>query len=159
MLEFGQNWGWMGEENGAEFYAKEGFKIISFDIFRDNSCAAKIVREGNIIYALLNGKVGVAKCCPEDTFNFDFGRRLAIARLFEDKQTEDLLLRNNFWDGVKIDTKVIVQEFGKKDRRAYFSCYIDGSIYLFPNGKSSFTTGATEPLEDISPEDVRLYEE
>lgn len=48
-----------------------------------------IYRKGNDVIALdkANNKKAVARCNPEDTFNFETGARLAFERLFEAKKT------------------------------------------------------------------------
>lgn len=45
-----------------------------------------------ITVAMQGNKVGIAKCCPTDVFNLEFGKALAKARLEEDTTEEKFLL-------------------------------------------------------------------
>lgn len=51
---------------------------------------------GNTVVAFCfkNGelKIGKAKCCPGDAYNYNFGRALAAARLYGDRKLERALL-------------------------------------------------------------------
>lgn len=46
-----------------------------------------IIRHGHKVVAKYGEKVGVAKCNPEDEFNFEVGAKLALERLFETTST------------------------------------------------------------------------
>lgn len=46
-----------------------------------------ITRHGDKVVAKFGEKVGVAKCNPEDEFNFEVGAKLALERLFEKSST------------------------------------------------------------------------
>lgn len=46
-----------------------------------------ITRHGDKVVAKFGEKVGVAKCSPEDEFNFEVGAKLALERLFETPST------------------------------------------------------------------------
>lgn len=46
-----------------------------------------ITRHGDKVVAKFGEKVGVAKCSPEDEFNFEAGAKLALERLFETPST------------------------------------------------------------------------
>ena len=46
-----------------------------------------ITRHGNKVVAKYGEKIGVAKCSPEDEFNFEVGAKLALERLFETTST------------------------------------------------------------------------
>lgn len=61
-----------------------GYKVINFDDLRKNECIV-IYRKDNEVIALdkSTGKKAVAKCSPEDTFDFKTGAKIAFDRLTE----------------------------------------------------------------------------
>ena len=44
------------------------------------------------------------------------------------------------WSKVQVDTKILVSEDGEDWYRRYFAKYENGSVHVFPDGRSSFTT-------------------
>ena len=64
------------------------WKLTPAKLFLDNTeTKIEVFQSGKAVIALkkVGGKVvakGVAKCCPEDTFDFDYGAKLALDRLY-----------------------------------------------------------------------------
>lgn len=60
------------------------------------------------------------------------------------------------WSKVPVDTKVLVSDNGEYWARRYFAEYVNGEVYVFTDGRTSFT------IEDdaiISWKYTKLYEE
>ena len=67
--------------------------------------------------------------------------------VIEDNLTLDEILQMDFeeivdvdWSKVSVDTKILVSEDGEDWYRRYFAKYENGSVHVFPDGRSSFTT-------------------
>ena len=67
--------------------------------------------------------------------------------VIEDNLTLDEILQMEFeeivdvdWSKVQLDTKILVSENGIDWYRRYFAKYENGSVHVFPDGRSSFTT-------------------
>lgn len=100
----------------------------------ENDTTTRIVVQQPYIYALKNGKVGLAKCHKDDTFNPIFGKGLAIARLEGDKEKEDELLGVVDWSKVRRNAKVRVNGLNR-----HFYTYRGEVVYCYPKGKSEWT--------------------
>lgn len=62
---------------------KKGWEVITYkEYFKREVETITINRYGNKVVAKYGNKVGVAKCNPEDEFNFETGAKLAFERLF-----------------------------------------------------------------------------
>lgn len=71
--------------------------------------------------------------------------------VIEDNLTLDEILQMEFeeivnvdWSKVQVDTKILVSEDGKDWYRRYFAKYENGSVHVFPDGRSSFTTEVSD---------------
>ncbi len=65
----------------------------------------------------------------EDMFNLD-----EIVRMdFEEIVDVD-------WSKIPVDTKILVSDDGKLWYKRHFAKYENGSVHVFPDGRSSFTT-------------------
>ena len=67
--------------------------------------------------------------------------------VIEDNLTLDEILQMDFeeivdvdWSKVSVDAKVLVSEDGKDWYKRHFAKYENGSVHVFPDGRSSFTT-------------------
>ena len=65
--------------------------------------------------------------------------------VIEDNLTLDEIVHMDFkeivdWSKVTVDTKILVSEDGEHWVRRYFAKYENGSVHVFPDGRSSFTT-------------------
>lgn len=67
--------------------------------------------------------------------------------VIEDNLTLDEILQMEFeeivdvdWSKVSVDAKVLVSEDGKLWYKRHFAKYENGSVHVFPDGRSSFTT-------------------
>lgn len=116
-----------------------GYKGVEIALERETIV---IYRKGNDVIALdnANDKKAVARCNPEDTFDFETGARLAFERLFE----KEALL----------NTKIV---FGNGD-----SVFKPGRIYEIIGGKIISPYGANEeyPIGETrfhSIEEVKEY--
>jgi len=60
------------------------------------------------------------------------------------RNLKDMDIKEEFltWLNVDVDTPILVSDDGKNWKRAHFKEYIDGDIFAFANGKTSWT--ATE---------------
>lgn len=87
-----------------------------------------IYRKGNETIALdkRTGKKAVAKCCPEDTYNFDTGAKLAFERLNEN--VSFTLLCINTYKSFDMCTR--------------------GKVYKFINGRTKWDDGNTSSYYD-----------
>ena len=62
---------------------RKKWKIVTYkEYFNSENQTITITRYGNKVVAKYGNKVGVAKCNPEDEFNFETGAKLAFERLF-----------------------------------------------------------------------------
>lgn len=61
-----------------------------------------ITRDGNKVIAKYGDRVGVARCCPEDEFNFETGAKLAFERLFEAKADVKIVKQSTYKPGDKV---------------------------------------------------------
>lgn len=48
------------------------------------------------------------------------------------------------WSKVSVDTKVLVSDNGKLWYKRHFAKYENGSVHVFPDGRSSFTTEVSD---------------
>lgn len=101
-------------ENNTEF----------FELVPPSEHRIEILVEGNKVIAknLISGKVGIAKCSPEDTFDFLTGATLALERLME---------KESLYTG-----KVVCVEEHKPGK-----CTTKGRIYEIVNGEFVFDDG------------------
>ena len=67
--------------------------------------------------------------------------------VIEDNLTLDEILQMDFeeivyvdWSKVSVDAKVLVSDNGKLWYKRHFAKYENGSVHVFPDGRSSFTT-------------------
>lgn len=67
--------------------------------------------------------------------------------VIEDNLTLDEILQMEFeeivnvdWSKVSVDAKVLVSDNGKLWYKRHFAKYENGSVHVFPDGRSSFTT-------------------
>ena len=66
------------------FYKIKGNEYTWSDkMFEDAGRYIIIAEDSNKVIAKMDGKVGIAKCSPEDEFNFFVGAKLALERLEE----------------------------------------------------------------------------
>lgn len=74
-----------GDRNrGSKWYVNpEYFDLVSSD-------EITITRHGNKVVAKYGKNVGVAKCSPEDEFDFAIGAKLAFERLMQTKKPEEI---------------------------------------------------------------------
>lgn len=83
--------------------------------------------------------------------------------VIEDNLTLDEILQMEFeeivdvdWSKVSVDAKVLVSDNGKLWYKRHFAKYENGSVHVFPDGRSSFTT---EESDIIYPwKYAKLYE-
>ena len=71
--------------------------------------------------------------------------------VIEDNLTLDEILQMDFeeivdvdWSKVSVDTKILVSEDGKLWYKRHFAKYENGSVHVFPDGRSSFTTEVSD---------------
>ena len=82
--------------------------------------------------------------------------------VIEDNLTLDEILQMEFeeivdWSKVPVDTKILVSDNGDTWYKRHFAKYENGSVHVFPDGRSSFTT---EESDIIYPwKYAKLYEE
>ena len=50
------------------------------------------------------------------------------------------------WSKVPVDTKILVSDNGDTWHKRHFAKYENGSVYAFPNGRSSFTTEVSDTI-------------
>ena len=83
-------------------------------------------------------------------------------KVIEDNLTLDEILQMEFeeivdWSKVPVDTKILVSDNGDTWYKRHFAKYETGSVHVFPDGRSSFTT---EESDIIYPwKYAKLYEE
>ena len=65
--------------------------------------------------------------CIEDMFNLDEIVRMDFEEIVD-------------WFKVPVDTKILVSDDGEHWARRYFAKYENGSVHVFPDGRTSFTT-------------------
>ena len=102
-----------GVFKGREHYVRyECFDLVQCD-------EITITRYGNTVVAKYGKKVGVAKCSPEDEFDFETGAKLAFERLFEkptftkdDLKTGMFVMTNTGKLGVVVNDSILYQEGG-----------------------------------------------
>ena len=97
----------------------EDFLVLSvyFDFVQSDEIT--ITRYGNKVVAKYGKKVSIAKCSPEDEFNFETGAKLAFERLFEkptftkdDLKTGMFVYQSDGEWGVVINDNIIYEKFG-----------------------------------------------
>lgn len=103
-----------------EWYLRHGYKVIEFD----DLCKDQVIviyRKDNEVIALdkRTGKKAVAKCHPDEKFNFETGAKLAFERLTNNVTFKTLALR---------DHKV-------------FPYMTKGKVYEFVNGITTWDNG------------------
>lgn len=81
--------------------------------------------------------------------------------VIENEYALDEIVHMNFkeivdWSKVPVDTKVLVSDNGEDWARRYFAEYVNGEVYVFTDGRTSFTI---EDDDIISWKYVKLYEE
>ena len=68
------------------FYTMCGHNIIKYKRFKElissPTITEHLIRDNKVIIKLSNGKVGIAKCSPEDEFDIYKGTTLALARAY-----------------------------------------------------------------------------
>ena len=71
--------------------------------------------------------------------------------VIEDNLTLDEILQMEFeeivdvdWSKVPVDTKVLVSDNGDTWYKRHFAKYENGSVHVFPDGRSSFTTEVSD---------------
>lgn len=97
----------------------ESFIVYSkyFDLVQSEEIIIK--RYGNKVIAKYGKNVGVAKCSPEDEFDFETGAKLAFERLFkkpmftkDDLKTGMFVYQSDGEWGVVINDNIIYEKFG-----------------------------------------------
>lgn len=90
-----------------------------------------IYRKGQEVIAVdkATGKRGIARCCPEDTFDFQTGAKIAFVRLMEEKESKKRL-----YNGKVVCVKAI---------NPFFT---NGKIYEFKNGRAIDDDGDQFPI-------------
>lgn len=76
------------EYEGREYTVEEKY----FDLVEDKQNITHIVNKNAVVIILNDGRKGIAKCNTSDKFNLAFGTALAVARAYDDKETEAKLL-------------------------------------------------------------------
>lgn len=81
--------------------------------------------------------------------------------VIEDALALDEIVRMDFkeivdWSKIPVDTKVLVSDNGEYWVRRYFAEYVNGEVYVFTDGRTSFTI---EGEDIISWKYTKLYEE
>ena len=144
----------MGEVVTIECILRDGFTIKSKDVVWylkesdvepvKNECIM-IHRKDNQVIALdkATGKKAVAKCSPEDEFNFYTGAKLAFERLTGTPEIEFKC---------PLNTKICITE-------THFPTFTKGKIYTINNGKIKDNYGNLLPLDTTfySMEEVEDY--
>ena len=94
-----------------------------------------IYRKGDEVIALdkRDGKKAVAKCSPEDTFDFATGAKIAFDRLIGNEQQKQK--EPEYWSG----KAVFVSD------KAQCSGFTMGKVYTFVNGKTVDDNGCERP--------------
>ena len=71
--------------------------------------------------------------------------------VIEDNLTLDEILQMDFkeivdvdWSKVSVDTKILVSDNGDTWHKRHFAKYENGSVHVFPDGRSSFTTEVSD---------------
>ena len=100
----------MKEENLGKRYTSDGMELV-------------LVRSFSTLW-LQDEKT---QECIENMFNLD-----EIVRM-EFKEIVD-------WSKIPVDTKILVSDDGKLWYKRHFAKYENGSVHVFPDGRSSFTT-------------------
>lgn len=92
-----------------------------------------IYRKGSNVIALdkRDGKKAVAKCSPEDTFDFATGAKIAFDRLIGNEKPKE----TEYWSG----KAVCVENRGIRDG------FTVGKVYTFINGKTTDDYGCERP--------------
>lgn len=79
---------WGSKKSYDNDYVSNIWKLTPAKLFlHEPETKIEIFQSNNTVVALkkIDGKVvakGIAKCCPEDTFDFDFGAKLALERMY-----------------------------------------------------------------------------
>ena len=105
-----------GVFKGREYYVRyECFDLVQCD-------EITITRYGNKVVAKYGKKVGIAKCSPEDEFNFETGAKLAFKRLMgieekptftkDDLKTGMFVMTNTGKLGVVVNDSILYQDGG-----------------------------------------------
>lgn len=95
-----------------------------------------------VVVAMQGNKVGIAKCCPTDVFDLEFGKALAKARLEEDTTEEKFLLTGR----VEGKTYYCVNAYGQILERTENYSEIDDSL---ANVGNYFTTEEKAEASEI----------
>lgn len=77
-----------------------------------------------VVVAMQGNKVGIAKCCPTDVFNLEFGKALAKARLEEDTTEEKFLLTGR----VEGKTYYCINSYGRILERIEYYSVVDDNL-------------------------------
>lgn len=101
-----------------DFYTMRGHNIIKYKKFKELISSPTIteylIRDNKVIIKLSNGKVGIAKCSPEDEFDICKGTWLALARAYgtneETQKTISLEQKNRVLEQKLLNIKKIIGE-------------------------------------------------
>jgi hypothetical protein len=146
IIKINGRWVTCKRENGTSFafniespYAENLIKIES-----EKPETIVIYRKGNETIALdkRTGKKAVAKCCPEDTYNFDTGAELAFKRLMDLPKYKEVHRRAKAGEYVKI-----INPYRVPKNNDGTPCYKNGDIvkmldYTDIFGRARFRDGA-----------------
>lgn len=121
-------WGGHSENNDSTSSYGRHFQLLS----KESKEEIHITRKGNEVHAIYkkDGKLvkrSVAKCCPEDTFDFKIGAELALSRLYNNNDIKE----NKLYNGYVLCV----------DNCNNPGLYTKGKIYKFENGKLESDTG------------------
>lgn len=128
------HYGWSGGHNGGNKYAgnhclffrKNDIKLVA----EPTQETITINRYGNKVVAKYGNKVGVAKCNPEDEFNFETGAKLAFERLFG-TEVKEVNRGAKVGEYIKIvDPIMTYGNYKKDDIFKVKSVNIDGYVYV-----------------------------
>lgn len=101
-----------------DFYTMCGHNIIKYKRFKElissPTITEHLIRDNKVIIKLSNGKVGIAKCSPEDEFDIYKGTTLALARAYgtseETQKTISLEQKNRVLEQKLLNIKNIIGE-------------------------------------------------
>lgn len=118
--------------------------ITAEEFLKEDKACIVIYRNGDETVALdkTTGKKAVAKCSPEDTYDFYTGAQLAFERLTG--KEEPLKQPEPLYNGKVVCVKSI--------RESYLTV---GKVYEFVNGKITFNNGEKNPMECRNFKEVR----
>lgn len=131
---------------------EEGFDIWQSELVVIDNPTIIITQEDNKVIATntLTGKNGIARCCPEDEFDFNIGAKLAFDRLQEEDKIDPIEGKSYLfeYEGKQYKGKLL----DKSKKR-----WLHEKIWSFPScafDTTCFTSGklkVIEEIEDIQP--------